>query len=129
MSLPPIFPILSTTPAVTAIVGTSPCRVYPAGNIPQVAGTDPNANIPCVTWQQVGGMPENLLSERAPVDNQRVQIDAWALTFTAANNLAETVRTALELSGYLVSLNGADYDSDTKRYRVSFDFSFWLGRT
>lgn len=126
--IPPIFPLLSASSAVTAIVGTSPARIYPAGNIPQSATQDPNVNVPCVTWRTVGGHAENILSDRPGVDNQRVQLDCWALTFTQAQTLATAVQYALELVGNCVAVNGSDFEADTKRYRVSFDFSFWLGR-
>ena len=124
----PVFPLLSANSAVTDIVGTNPVRVYPAGNIPQSATSDPNANIPCVTWQTISGMPENMLADRPVVDNQRIQIDCWALTFGQANSLGDAVQAALELNGYCVSINGHDFDSDTKRYRTSFDWSFWTQR-
>lgn len=118
MSLPPVFTILAATSAVTAIVGTNPVRVFPAGDIPQ------GQLLPAVAWQGIGGLPYNLLSDRPPADHQRVQIDCWAHEFGVADNLANEVRYALELSGYLVSLNGSDYDPETKRFRVSFDWNF-----
>ncbi len=126
MSLPPVFTLLAAAAPVTAIVGTNPVRVFPAGNVPQVSGTDPNANLPCVTWQSIWGQPENMLGERPVVDNLRVQIDCWSTTFGGAQALADAVQAALELNGYCVSINGHDYDTDTKRYRSSFDWSFWL---
>jgi len=126
MSIAPVFTLLAAASAVTAIVGTNPVRVYPAGNIPQSTTTDPNSNLPCVTWQTIAGATENMLSDRPVVDNQRIQVDCWALTFGAANALADAVQAALELNGYCVAINGHDFDIDTKRYRVSFDWSFWI---
>jgi hypothetical protein len=128
VSLPPVFSVLSNTSAVTAIVGTSPVRVYPAGNIPQVAGANPNANLPCVSWQSLGGAPLNVLQGAAPANHPRVQIDCWATTFDAANALGDLVQAALESHGYCVSLNGHDYENETKRYRASFDFNFFVSR-
>ncbi len=125
----PVFQLLAADAAVTAIIGTSPVRCYPGGNIPQVSGKDPDALMPCVTWQSIGGMPENMLSDRPVVDRLRIQIDCWAAGpngFNAATALSDAVQAALELNGYCVSLNGHDYDSDTKRYRSSFDWSFWV---
>jgi len=61
MSIAPVFTLLSNAGAVTAIIGTNPVRCYPAGNIPQALGDDPNVNLPCVTWQTIGGTPNNLL--------------------------------------------------------------------
>lgn len=124
----PIFPLLSADAAVKAVVGTNPVRVYPAGNIPQATSGDPNQNLPCVTWQSIGGHTENIMDERPPVDYQRVQIDCWAMTFSVAQALSDAVRAALELHGNCTSLNGHDYEPDTRRYRASFDFSFWVCR-
>lgn len=70
--IPPVFTLLAATPAVTAIVGTSPVRIYPAGNIPEVTGADPNANLPCVTWQTIAGHVENFLADAPVAENQRV---------------------------------------------------------
>lgn len=124
--IPPVFTLLVASSDVTAIVGTSPSRIYPAGNVPEVTGGDPNANVPCISWQTIAGHPENYMSGRPDVDNQRIQIDCWALTFTQANALAAAAQAALELSGQCVSLNGHDYEPLTMRYRASFDFSFWV---
>ncbi len=119
MSLPPVFTVLAATSAVTAIVGTNPVRVFPAGDIPQ------GQLLPAVTWQGVGGLPYNLLSDRPPADHQRIQIDCWAHEFGTAENLGDEVRYALEPFGYCIAVNtSTDYDPETKRFRVSFDFNF-----
>lgn len=129
MSLAPVFPLLSADPAVAAIVGTNPVRIFPGGVLPQ------DAVIPAISWLVVAGVPENLLADRTPVDNQRVQIDCWADTFPAANALFEAVRTALEGSAYLVAINdpqgtstNTQFDPNTRRYRISSDWSFWVNR-
>lgn len=128
MSLPAIFTTLSGTSAVTALIGTSPVRCYPAGNIPQGASLDPSTYVPCVTWQTIAGTVENSFDNHAPADHQRIQIDCWDLTFSGADALHDAVRAALESIGYCVSLNGHDFDSETKRYRSSSDWTFWLLR-
>lgn len=129
MSLPPVFPLLAAAPAVTAIVGTNPVRVYPGGVIPQAA------SMPAIAWLVVAGVPENMLGDRTVVDNQRVQIDCWADNFDAAMALFEAVRAALEGAAYLVGINDPEgissntqFDPDTRRYRISSDWSFWVSR-
>ena len=129
MSLPPVFTLLAAAPAVTALVGTNPVRVFPGGVIPQAAA------MPAISWLVVSGVPENMLGERTVVDNQRVQIDCWALDFNAVQTLFEAVRTALEANAYLIGINDPEgissdtqFDPDTKRYRMSTDWSFWVGR-
>lgn len=122
--MPPIFQLLAASADVTAIVGTNPARVY-EDEIPQ-AGADPNQNIPCVVWTRVGGSPENTISERPVVGNGRYQIDCWALDKTTRRRLADAVEKALELSGYCVSYHGTEFEPDTKRYRDTRDYSFWI---
>jgi hypothetical protein len=129
MSLPPVFTLLAAAPEVTAIVGAAPVRVFPGGVIPQ------GQAMPAIAWLVVAGMPENMLADRAVVDNQRVQIDCWAADFNSANALFEAVRTALEPHAYLVAMNDPEgtstntgYDIETRRYRISSDWSFWVHR-
>ena len=119
--LPNVQQILSTNSAVTAIVGTSPCRVY-LNTIAQCA------TMPAVVWSVVDGMTENYNDSISDIDNFRVQIDCWANTAKDADTLANAARAALEPSGHLVSFNGTDFEQDTKRHRVSFDFSIWTNR-
>lgn len=125
MANAPVFSLLAASSAVTAIIGTNPVRCYPCGYIPEATGTDPHQFIPCVTWLQVAGTPENVISEKPPVDNRRIQIDCWSTTYSGALALGDAVRAALESAGNCASLNGDDFDSDVKLYRISFDFSFW----
>lgn len=129
MSLPPVFTLLAAAPAVTAIVGTNPVRVFPGGVVPQ------GAAMPAISWLVVSGVPENLLADRAPVDNQRVQIDCWADDFVSVQTLFESVRSALESNAYLVGMNDPEgtstntqFDPQTRRYRMSADWSFWVQR-
>lgn len=122
--MPPIFQLLAASPDVTAIVGTNPVRVY-EDNIPQAA-TNPDQFIPCVVWTRVGGHSENVLSERPKVDNGRYQISCWALDKTTRRALADAVQRALEMSGHCVGYFGTEFEPETKRYRDTRDFSFWM---
>jgi hypothetical protein len=124
----PLPALLAADPTTTAIIGTNPVRCYLAGNIPQVQGIDPNANIPCVTWQVVAGTTENLLSDPPPVDYVRVRIVCWAMTFIQADALGDAVRAALLAGGSDDGLNPDIFEPDTKRYAVTFDFKFIVAR-
>jgi hypothetical protein len=119
MSLAPVTLILAAAPAVTAIVGQ---RIYGGDNIPQ------GAMMPAVCWRQQFGTPYNLLYDKAPADRQRCDIVSWAHTFNEAANLAETVRTSLESTGYAETLGGHGYDEETKRFWVAIEWSFITGR-
>lgn len=114
---------LLNVPAVTAIVGTNPVRVYGNGTAPQ------DAPLPHVVWQIVSGVPEAIL-DRPGIDDFRVQVDCWAGDAATCRQLAGVVRDALEDDGrnVMVSDNGNSIDPDTGQYRRSFDFSFWVTR-
>lgn len=117
-----IFALLNV-PAVTAIIGTDPARVYGNGMAPQ------NAPLPHVTWQVIAGVPEAILD--APgIDNYRVQVDCWAVDAATRSTLALAVRDAMERDGanVMVSENGHSVDPDTRQYRWSADFSLWVPR-
>lgn len=117
---------------------TSPpnIRLYPAGNIPQ-SDTVADTLMPAATYQTVGGAPANVFETAAPADNERLQIDCWSESYDQAQSVADAIRAAVEdpnaqtsygVGIQIVSFNGHDYESDTKRYRVSFDLSIWQSR-
>jgi len=120
----PVFALLAASSSVTTLIGTAPVRAFPANSMPQTQV------LPAVTWQVISGQPESYLAERAGLDYFRVQIDCWASTYTDANQLAAAVREALEdgANNVLDAFNPDDYETETKRFRVSFDFSFWVDR-
>lgn len=86
---------------------------------------------PYITYQQVGGAAENFL-EAAPVGkrNARVQINCWATTRIAANDLARSAEDALINSSLNAYVLGAfiatrEDDLDPPIYGTHQDFSFW----
>lgn len=101
----------------------SPVRVFP-DVIPQ------GKQLPAVTYSMVSGQPENYMEAAPTLDSVTLQIDIWAFTGVEAGTVADKVRLALEDSGKncLVRFNPDDYEPDTKRYKISFDFEFWLSR-
>jgi len=133
-----IYSICAADSGVIALLnaGTSPpsIRFYDAGNVPQ--DNTSGASMPCATFQSIAGSPTIVFDLHAPADNERVQVDAWSLNSLAeAQSISDAIRTALEnqdaqiaqeITACVVSLNGHDYEPDTKRYRVSIDFSFWI---
>ena len=127
--LPPVFTLLTASSAVTDIVGTNPSRIFPNGIVPQAE------TYPAISWIVVSGQPENMLADRTNVDNLRVQLDCWATSFGVVDALYEAVRSALEGAAYLVAMNdplglktNLGYDPVPKLFRMSADWSFWVGR-
>ncbi|MGV8944663.1 tail completion protein gp17 [Thermomonas sp.] len=121
--LPPIFTMLSTDAACTALLGTgSASRVYPFGEAPA------DVPRPYVTWFVVGGFAHSTLADKPAADEMTVQVDCWADTAASAKAVAMAVRDSLETIGDLTNYNPSDRDPETKRYRMSFDIEIQLKR-
>jgi hypothetical protein len=115
--LPLVFPLLKNAPAVTALVGTSPVRVYRHGTAPQGVVS------PYVTWSVSGGDAEIVLTE-TDADTFRVQVDIWSSSDTQVETLAAAVRAALEPAAHLVGYLMDERDFDTQKFRISMAFDF-----
>lgn len=113
------YPLLKADAAVQALLGASP-RAYPFGEAPQ------NVAPPYAVWQRVTGLPLNTLDGRPVLESQRLQFDCYASTAAAADAVARAVIGALELSGHRVADNGQTRDAETRLYRNSFDFEFFV---
>jgi hypothetical protein len=118
---------LLAEPSVTAITST---RVWP-DTLPK------NAVIPAVVYSVISNIPEHHLTGAAAIAQARVQLDCYASTRDAANELGETVRLAIDGqrgtwgSQYIrtchLDNDLADYDypidgSDAKRYLRTQDY-------
>lgn len=77
---------LTAVSAVTALVST---RVYP-NLLPQ------NPTLPALVYQRIDERRENAMGADPGVVRARVQVSAWAQTYTAARGAAEEVRKALQ---------------------------------
>lgn len=122
MSFAPIFATLKAASAVTALIGSSPCRCYPHGEAPQAV------TAPYVVFQQVGGGPENYLNQAPDIDGATTQIDAYASTVESARAVAVACRNALQAIGHVVSVRELGRDPITNHYRVSFDVDCYVNR-
>lgn len=125
----PVYLALSGDSGVTALCAT---RIYPAGIVPQEVVT-----FPVIVFQTVTGSAENVQSGNAPTDYERVQIDCWGMTMASADAMFAAARAALEnipamkalgFAATLSNFNGDSYESDTKRYRNSTDWDFYMLR-
>lgn len=82
-----VFTRLSTFAGLTALVGN---RIYPM-ILPQ------GAVYPAVTYQRVSTYPrESCMGEDAGLARARIQVTAWAATFTGSKEVADQVRQALQ---------------------------------
>lgn len=120
-----LYTLLTGTSAVSAIVGT---RIYPVV-LPQ------KPTLPAITMQRIPG--SRVRSTRGPsgLAQSRYQVDCWAATQTAAEELAGVVRAATDgyrgtvsevrIGGISVSGDRDFYEPDAKYNRVSFDLIIW----
>lgn len=125
MIYPPIFAACSADAAVQALLGTSPCRLYPFGQSEGLHGGPPVK--PYAVWQVAGGIPENYLGTLPDADNWTVQIDVYADSADAARTVAVALRDAIEPVAYVTSWRGESREPNTNHYRSSFDVG-WITR-
>lgn len=119
--LPKIYMALMNDAAVVALIGN---RAYRHGRAPQ------NVSYPYVTWNIPGG-DATLPFTQTDADQFRVQVDCWSNTDSGANgveNLAKTVRTALESYAHLVAYTNDERDPETQAFRFGFAFDWWYPR-
>lgn len=123
--MPPVFPLLIGSDAVTAILGLNPTKAFRSGDAPQ--GTV----APYLTWSVITDVPANVMDGPAGIENMRVQVDCYTVTGTDCDTLADAVRDALEDGGQnvMLSQNIDGVDPTTRLYRNSRDYSFWVTRS
>lgn len=122
MNVPPIFKVCSANPLVTALLGVSPCLLYPFGEAPE------GVAYPYATWQVIGGGPENYLGNRPDMDQIALQVDVWAKTGADASAVAMALRDAIEGHAYITAWRGTGTDPETKSKRISFDVDWHVER-
>lgn len=122
MKYPPIFQVAAADPAVTALLGARPVRIYLFGLAPhKPAGTY------CV-WQVTNGSPENFLAGRPDAEAYSLQVDVYAANADAARAAGHAIEYAIELSATVTSYNGESRDHETGLYRYSFDVDWIVQR-
>ena len=120
--IPPIFATAAASPAVTALLGTTPVRFFLFGEATQ------DTPKPYAVWQRVAGSPENYLGTQPDIDNYYTQVDVYATTASSARAVADALRDAFEPVATIVSWGAESKDPTTKAYRSSFDVSWWTER-
>jgi len=116
--LPPVYQRLMATP-VAALTGG---RIYRHGSAPQDVAR------PYITWALIAGTPQNTLSETPGVDQMSIQVDCWALGDAEVDTLATAVRDAIEPIAHMTSIPIDSQETDTKLYRMTLQFDWWLYR-
>ena len=119
---PPIFQICAAVPAVTALLGTGPTRLFPFGEAPQ------DTALPYAVWQTVSGLPENYVDCPPDIDRFTIQVDVYAGTGSSARDVAKALRDAIEPHANIVAWRGESRDPDTNHRRYSFDVDWHVHR-
>lgn len=119
---PPIFETAVKSTALKSALGTNPTRLFLFGMAPEGVA-DPYA-----VWQVVGGSPENYLAGRPDMDGFTIQLDVYGTTAAQVRDAVKALRDALEIHAYVTSWRGESRDPETKRYRASFDMSWYVSR-
>ena len=119
---PPIFQVCAAVPAVTALLGTDPTRLFPFGQAPQ------GVALPYAVHQVITGFPENYLGQVPDIDSFTVQIDVYAKSVSEARQVAEALRDAIEPHAYITGWNGESTDPETGHKRYGFDVDWHVQR-
>ncbi len=120
MILEQIYTVITSEPAVTDIMGT---RL-----LPMRLEQSPETQLPAAVFQVITMDPVNSLDGDSNLDLFRLQIKAWANTYTEARALGAAIRSALinESSLQLVTeFEEDDQDEKTKSYANVMQFSVW----
>jgi len=115
----PIFAVCAASPAVTALLGVGPTRLYPHGEAP-----DGTAK-PYAVWQVVSGSPINYVNGVPDTDRYGLQVDVYAETASSADAVVVALRRAIAQRAYITGFGIDTRDDDTHNYRKGFDVA-WL---
>lgn len=116
---PPIYQTLQASAAVVAIVAD---RIGAFGQVQQDEAR------PYLTWQVIGGVPENELSAVPDTDLWQIQINCWHPAEKGVRDLAEKVRDALEPYAHVTGIPIDQRESDSRLYWIAIQIDWWLNR-
>lgn len=118
---PPVYALAAASSTVQGLLGTEP-RLYPFGDAPQ------GVQLPYVSWQTIGGSPENFLATVPDADRYTIQMDVYGMDAASVRAVAEALRDIYEPTAYITRWGGESKDAQTKHYRYSFDVEFIVNR-
>jgi Na+-translocating ferredoxin:NAD+ oxidoreductase RnfD subunit len=107
-----------------ALKGLVNNRVYPMV-MPQ------NPTLPALVYTRIATNAQNTIdAPPSTLDQCLMQIDAYAETYLAAKELAESMRAAMEAAPFKATLQTSQefWEDTPKIYRVTFDFYCWEKR-
>lgn len=128
---PPFFQVINV-PAVRAVFGTNPTRVWPFGDAPD---ENPPRQVYAV-FQTISGNPEQYINQVPDSDDWLVQVDVYVESATGRSdeaidlvtNGARVLRDAIEPVAYITAWRTATREPGTRLYRYGFDVAFVTSR-
>lgn len=105
----------------TALSGLAGGQIYPL-LAPQTV------TAPFVVYTRISGTEENTLASGQPIQNTRLQIDSYDVSYANVQALADAVKAAvMGMSGNPLPITAATdlYEAEVKLFRVTQDFGFW----
>ena len=115
MAVKTVRDILVAASPVTALVGQ---RISPV-----IAAQD--TALPHVVLTRVSLAPVNHIHGPPTLDQNRVQLDAFANTYAEARAVADACRDALEAGGVTMESEFDNFEPDVAEYRITQDFLVW----
>lgn len=117
-----IYSKLSGDADVSGLVSS---RIYPV-NLPQTP------TYPAIVYSRVSGQRAHSLSGASNIASPRVQVDAFATTYSGAKDLAAKIRAALNgfrgtvagitIHGIFLESDNDIFDDDFEIYRITSDY-------
>jgi hypothetical protein len=118
MMYAPLYRIALEDPVVFALLAdtSESIRLWPFDQAPK------DAPMPYATWQNIGGVPNNNVSDRPDADFFSVQVNVWAMTSAELWAVVEALRDVMEVDGCTIVRWGATVtDEITKALGYDFD--------
>ena len=116
-----IFQTLTTTTSITDAVST---RIYPLV-LPQ------NSTFPCLSYARTDNNKLYCLMGSATLENPHIEINGWALTYTAIKDLSTRIIAAMSSAVGFTCILISDIDAAEVNelneifYRVTQNYSCW----
>ncbi len=123
MNILPVVLTLKSNPAVTALLGNNPIKVFediaPTGTI-----------YPYAVWSTVSGEPQNNLDCPANTDHVSFQIVVYDTHPGKASEARKAIRKALEPHCYITGIHPNHFEriADTNIFGRGFDANWFLDR-
>ena len=120
MMYAPIYARALADPTLVALLddGAGGIKLWPFGEAPK----DPPSSLPYVTWQNIGGVPNNNVSDRPDADSFSIQVNVWGVTSNQMWAVVRALYNITEVDGCTVVRYGSTTkDAETKAFGYDFD--------